>query len=166
MSTHDATRRHRSNDQSGGRIHYRHLVVMIGLSFLTMYVLMYAMVDVFDNVYSNLNQAYMAGLMAAPMAIIELVVMRMMYRERRLNLVIGGVSVVVLAVCWALIRQQTAIGDRQFLRSMIPHHAGAILMCGEASVSDAEIKALCKNIVTSQQSEIDQMRVILGRLDR
>jgi hypothetical protein len=30
-----------------------------------MYVLMYAMVNRLDNVYSNLNQAYMAGLMAA-----------------------------------------------------------------------------------------------------
>ena len=50
------------------RSHYRRLLVMTALSFVAMYVLMYAMVDRFDNVYSNFNQVYMAGLMTASMA--------------------------------------------------------------------------------------------------
>jgi uncharacterized protein (DUF305 family) len=58
--------------------HYRRLLPMAVLSFGSMYVLMYAMVDTFANVYANL-----------------------------------------------IIRRQTAITDMQFLRSMIPHHAGA-----------------------------------------
>jgi uncharacterized protein YcnI len=40
-------------------------------------------------------------------------------------------------------RQQSAISDRQFLRSMIPHHSGAILMCEEAPIRDPRIKDLC-----------------------
>ncbi|HEX6177103.1 MAG TPA: hypothetical protein VF057_01990 [Thermoanaerobaculia bacterium] len=40
------------------RSHYRRLLVMTALSFFAMYVLMYAMVDRFDNVYSNFNQVY------------------------------------------------------------------------------------------------------------
>src|SRR5688572_10819032 len=51
---------------------YAKLAVMAILSFLAMYLLMYAMVDRWDNVFSNINQAYMAGLMAAPMVLIEL----------------------------------------------------------------------------------------------
>jgi hypothetical protein len=39
------------------------------LSFISMYVLMYAMVDRFANVYPNFNQFYMAGLMTAPMVL-------------------------------------------------------------------------------------------------
>jgi hypothetical protein len=39
---------------------------MTGLSFAAMFVLMHSMVDVFANVFVNVNQAYMAGLMAAP----------------------------------------------------------------------------------------------------
>lgn len=35
------------------------------LSFAAMYGLMYAMLDRLDNVYPNLNQLYMAGLMTA-----------------------------------------------------------------------------------------------------
>jgi len=48
---------------------------------------------------------------------------------------------------------------------MIPHHAGAILMCEKASIRDSEIKTLCQQIIAGQQSEIDQMKGILTRLD-
>ena len=75
-------------------------------------------------------------------------------------------AAVLLILSWTLIRRQIAIGDRQFLRSMIPHHAGAILMCEQASLQDSEIKALCKNIVLGQQAEIDQMKAKLSALGR
>jgi uncharacterized protein (DUF305 family) len=65
-----------------------------------------------------------------------------------------------------LTRQQTAISDRQFLRSMIPHHSGAILMCEDASLQDPRIRELCKTIVKGQQEEIDQMRDMLADLNR
>ena len=61
------------------------------------------------------------------------------------------------------LRKQTAIGDDQFLRSMIPHHAGAILMCEEAPVSDPAVRELCRSIIASQQSEIAQMKAMLAR---
>lgn len=51
--------------------HYRHLIVMAALSFVAMYLLMYAMVNTIDDVYMNVNQVYMAGLMTAPMIVIE-----------------------------------------------------------------------------------------------
>jgi uncharacterized protein (DUF305 family) len=47
---------------------------------------------------------------------------------------------------------------------MIPHHSGAILMCEEASIDDPEIVALCGQIISSQQAEIEQMEAILKRL--
>jgi uncharacterized protein (DUF305 family) len=139
---------------------------MAVLSFVSMYTLMYAMVDRFANVYANFNQFYMAGLMAAPMVLIELALMGAMYSDKRRNVVILVVSLVALSAFWVFIRQQTAITDRQFLRSMIPHHAGAILMCQEAPIRDPEIKELCGAIVSSQQSEIDQMKAKLAELER
>src|SRR5512132_1500140 len=135
-----------------GNSDYRRLGIMTVLSFIAMYFLMYAMVNAVDNVYMNFNQVYMAGLMAAPMVLIELALMGSMYHNKRLNSLIAVVAAVVL---FLLIRRQTAIGDRQFLRSMIPHHAGAILMCNQASIRDAGIKRLCQNILASQQAEID-----------
>ena len=137
--------------------HYRNLLVMGVLSFISMYILMYAMVDRFGNVYSSVNQVYMAGLMTAPMLIIELLIMRGMYHNRRLNTLIAGASVVAGVACFLFIRQQTGVADKQFLRSMIPHHSGAILMCEEARLRDPELRRLCQNIVTSQQQEIEQM---------
>jgi uncharacterized protein (DUF305 family) len=62
-----------------------------------------------------------------------------------------------------MIRKQTAIGDDQFLRSMIPHHAGAILMCAEAPISDPAVIELCRSIIASQQQEIAQMKALLAQ---
>ncbi len=146
--------------------HYRYLLIMTVLSFISMYILMYAMVNTIGNVYNNFNQFYMAGLMTAPMVLIELFVMRSMYQNKRRNALIVAASVIVGLVFFLLIRQQTAISDKQFLRSMIPHHAGAILMCEHASIQDTEIKALCKTIISSQQAEIDQMKAKLLELER
>lgn len=144
--------------------HYARLAAMTVLSFLAMYVLMYAMVDSFSNVYSNVNQVYMAGLMAAPMVLIELLLMGAMYKNKVLNAAIAGAGIVAAIVFFVLIRQQSLVGDTQFLRSMIPHHASAILMCEKAPIMDAEIKKLCVGIIESQQSEINQMKSKLSQL--
>lgn len=145
-------------------MHYWHLLIMAGVSFVAMYFLMYAMVDTFANVFMSLNQAYMAGLMAAPMVIIELVVMGMMYPNKRLNLIIIAGSAVLATVFFLLIRQQALINDSQFLRSMISHHASAVLMCKQAPIDDPEIKQLCQNIIAGQESEIAQMKAKLAAL--
>jgi hypothetical protein len=148
---------------ASSQTHYGRLLLMIALSFISMCALMYGMVNSLANVYMNVNQFYMAGLMAAPMGIIELAVMGAMYRNRKLNMVVAIGSVVALALFWVLLRQQVAVSDTQ---SRIPHHAGAILMCEQAPLQDAELKALCKNIVSGQQSEIDQMKAKLEALQR
>ncbi|MDD4319416.1 MAG: DUF305 domain-containing protein [Candidatus Peribacteraceae bacterium] len=130
-----------------------------------MYVLMYAMVDRFGNIFPNLNNFYMAGIMTSPMLLIEGFLMGSMYRNKRALYAVMGASAAVFVVCFTFIRLQTAIGDREFLRSMIPHHAGAILMCGKAPLEDAELRELCRSIIRSQQAEIDQMKRIMERLD-
>ena len=146
--------------------HYRRLLVMTAISFIAMYILMYAMVDRIANVYPNFNQFYMAGLMTAAMVIIELLVMSGMYPDRRKNVLLLVVSAVALFGCFAAIQKQTAISDRQFLRSMIPHHAGAILMCGEASLHDPELVRLCESIKSDQAREIALMKAKLAELQR
>ena len=147
------------------KTHYSRLLLMIVLSFISMYALMYAMVNAFENVYPNFNQFYMAGLMTAPMVIIELALMGTMYQNKKLNMLIMGAALMALIVFWVLIRQQTAISDRQFLKSMIPHHAGALLMCAKAPIRDVEIKELCRTIISGQQTEIAQMKTMLHKLE-
>jgi hypothetical protein len=141
--------------------HYKKLFLMTILSFISMYILMYAMVDKFANVYPNINQFYMAGLMTMPMVIIELTMMGSMYMNKKFNSIIIAASTIGLIAFFVLIRQQGAVTDKQFLKSMIPHHASAILMCNQANLSDPEIKVLCQNILSGQQKEIDQMKAKL-----
>jgi hypothetical protein len=144
------------------RGHYARLTGMAALSFIAMYILMYAMVDRFDNVYSNFNQFYMAGLMTVPMVVLELVLMKSMYANRRVNGAIFAICAVAFVALWFGIREQGGISERQFLRSMIPHHAGAILMCEQTEMTDAAVLRLCRDIVSNQKSEIDQMKALLS----
>jgi hypothetical protein len=155
QNTHDQPIEH-------GKKMYLKLLLMAVLSFVSMYVLMYSMVNTFEDIYPSFNQFYMAGLMAAPMVLIEVVLMSAMYKNKKLNAVIAAVSILIGVVSFLGIRQQTAISDEQFLKSMIPHHSGAILMCREANITDPEIKILCQTIIEGQQQEIDQMRAILN----
>jgi hypothetical protein len=143
--------------------HYARLAAMALLSFLFMYVLMYAMVDTIGNVYPNINQFYMAGLMAAPMVVLELLLMGGMYPNRRLNALTLAASGLAFVIFVSLIRAQTAVSGREFLRSMIPHHGAAILMCERARIEDPDILDLCRRIVTGQQAEIDEMKALLGQ---
>jgi cation transport ATPase len=147
----------------GEHHHYRHLALMAALSLVSMYFLMYAMVDRPANVYGNLNQLFMAGLMTSPMILIELIVMRGMYENRKRNALIAGISIAVGILMFVCIRQQAAISDEQFLRSMIPHHSSGILMCQRAKLSDAQLRELCDSIISSQQEEILLMAAMLGR---
>ncbi|MFG3578765.1 DUF305 domain-containing protein [Micromonospora chersina] len=56
--------------------------------------------------------------------------------------------------------------DRQFLTMMIAHHEGAITMAKEEIARGAhpDATALARQIVTTQQGEIDAMRKMLDRL--
>ena len=117
---------------------------MTVLSFMSMCVLMYSMANTINDVYNSLNHVYMAGLMTAPMVVIELLLMSGTYKDKRRNGLILAESVVAGAAFFGAIRQQTAVGDRQFLRSMIPHHAGAILCAKKRPCATVESRNSAK----------------------
>lgn len=142
---------------------YVHLAIETALSAVVMFLVMYVMIDNLGSFYLNINQFYMTLMMVAPMVVIMIFSMWSMYRNKRTNYLIVAVAAVLFVLSWALIRWQYPVGDRQFLRSMIPHHSGAILMCREADLTDPELIGLCDRIVKSQQEEIDQMKSILER---
>lgn len=140
---------------------WTNLLAMAVLSFVAMYVLMYSMVDTLSNVYTNLNQFYMAALMTAPMMLIEIALMKSMY-SRKVVATTAIISLVVLVISFMGIRSQFGITDREFLRSMISHHGAALLMCENAPIEDAEIVELCEGIISGQQTEIDWMQTKLS----
>lgn len=142
---------------------YASLTVQTIVSGIIMYLVMFVMIDSLDSFYNNLNMLYMTLMMVAPMVVLMIVAMWHMFPSKAANVTLLVASLVIFAGSFALIRTQTTIGDTAFLRSMIPHHSGAILMCREASLSDPEVVRLCGEIKESQRREIDEMKAILAR---
>lgn len=145
---------------------YRSLVWMGIVHVPIMYLIMFSMVDTAGDIFQNLNTFYMALMMAAPMVAIMPFMMKDMYPDKKKNALVAVASLVILFGAFAGIRYQTAIADTQFIRSMIPHHSGAILMCREANITDPELKTLCQEISKGQREEIVQMNQILDRLKK
>ncbi len=145
---------------------YKKLALMILLSFGAMYILMYSMVDSISDSVPNVNQFYMAGLMTMPMLILELLIMGGMYMNKKWNTLLIAAGFIGLVGFFLCIRQQAGVGDRQFLKSMIPHHGAAILMVEKAALTDPEVKKLGEGIIAAQQAEISQMKAKLKELDK
>ncbi len=141
---------------------YRNFAIELTIEFVIMYFVMYTMIDSTAHLHLNINNVYMTLMMVAPMAVVMLVSMRAMFRRTPVNTAIAATSLVVFGLSFWAMRTQAAVGDRAFLRSMIPHHSGAILMCQQASLSDPRIITLCQSIVESQTSEIAQMEQLLA----
>ena len=162
MQPHSDTKhsdQHRSDTDAAKA--YVMLLVSVAASYAAMYLIMYSMADRWANVYFNLSNVYMTGLMAGSMIPIMLVTMSGMFRNRKVNVALWAGSVGALALCWFLLRAEAGVGDRQFMRAMIPHHAAAIQMAKESSISDPRVKRLVEEIISSQEREIAEMKAML-----
>lgn len=154
---------HAASMKGHGRPYLMFWVNMI-LGLIVMYVVMFSMIDGPRDFRNNLNMAYMAVTMWAPMGVFMLATMPGMYPDKRANLALYVLFVLLTVGSFWATRAQALIDDLQFVESMIPHHSGAILMCREANLSDPELVALCRDITVAQRTEIDQMERIAQRL--
>lgn len=139
------------------------LALNLPVSGIIMYLVMFAMIDGLGEFYNNLNMFYMTLMMVAPMGALMLLMMGSMYANKMLNLAFYAAFAGLFILGTLGTRMQAGIGNEPFLRSMVVHHSGAILMCREASLTDPEIVALRGQIQRSQRQEIDQMKRILAR---
>ncbi len=99
---------------------------------------------------------YMALMIAARMGVLMLLMMKSMFTNSRLNTLLYAAFGAVFILAYFGVRSQALVGDNQFLRSMIPHHSGAIMMCEQAAIRRPQIKSLCASIIVSQKQETDQ----------
>ena len=143
--------------------HYLRLAIELVIDFVIMYLVMYTMIRSLDHFYLNINNVWMTLMMVTPMALVMMVAMRSMFPSRNRNLLVVAGALVVFGVSYYGMRTQWAVGDEQFLKSMIPHHSGAILMCQEASITDPDIQSLCREIIDAQRREIAQMEALLEK---
>ena len=82
---------------------YSKLMWLASLSFLCMYLIIYALIDVFGNEGRSSNHLLMAGILTLPMIIIEIVLMGGMYRNRSINLVVILLSIITFIAWYCLI---------------------------------------------------------------
>ncbi len=141
---------------------YMKFAAMLAISFVIMYSVMFLNVAEFDHVYLSVTRVYMTILMVAPMAIVMLLMMGGMYKNKKLNVGILAGSVLVFVVTLVFLREQTFIGDRQYMKAMIPHHSSAILTSENAAISNAETQKLAAEIIEAQEKEIKLMKQLLG----
>jgi uncharacterized protein (DUF305 family) len=145
---------------------YQKLAVMMVISFVVMYGVMFLKMDSLAHYHTSATRIYMALLMVAPMAVIMLLMMGKMYPNKRLNRIIMLLSVVVFGVVLAAFRTQTPISDVQYMKAMIPHHSSAIMVSKQADLKDPEVRRLSEGIIQSQQKEIAEMEAMLQRLNK
>ncbi|MBD3328812.1 DUF305 domain-containing protein [Candidatus Peregrinibacteria bacterium] len=145
---------------------YKALSLTVGIHFFIMYALVFAPVNEWADVkIISIRSFYMAVIMVAPMVILMLTFMKDMYQNKRTNIALYFLSVLIFILGFLAIRSQAFVGNKNFINSMIPHHSAAITMCEEANITDQELATLCENIIETQQEEINQMNSILERLN-
>ncbi|MCP9236325.1 DUF305 domain-containing protein [Lewinella sp. JB7] len=146
--------------------HYLKFGLMMATSFVIMYAIMFLNVDVFDDVMLSPTRTYMTFLMITTMAIVMLIFMWGMYKNKMMNYAILGVSALVFVLCYAGLRQQTFVSDVQWMKAMIPHHSSAIMVSEKAHLRDPEAIKLAEEIIEAQEKEIAEMRKMIYRLEQ
>ncbi|MDD2476192.1 MAG: DUF305 domain-containing protein [Dysgonamonadaceae bacterium] len=88
-----------------------------------------------------------------------------MYKNRKKNIAIVLGSIILFVSALGLVRtQKPIIGDVLWMKAMIPHHSIAILTSERADIKDPEVKQLAEDIIDAQRKEIEQMKLMIVRL--
>jgi uncharacterized protein (DUF305 family) len=144
---------------------YTRFAVMIVVSTIVMFGLMYLNTYALDHVFFSETRAYMALVMGAAMAVIMLAFMLKMYKNRSANLAIFlGAAILFAGALW-LVRSQATVDEISWMRAMIPHHSIAILTSERAHISDPRVRKLADGIIETQRREIAEMKALIQDLE-
>ena len=156
----------KENMEEMQKMSYPKFSLMLLVSFVIMYAIMFLNVDEVSHIYISITRVYMALLMVSSMAIVMIWMMGKMYPDKKLNTGILLGSVVLFGLVLTGLRTQTPIGDVQYMKAMIPHHSSAIMVSKNTSLKDPEVIKLSEGIIASQQKEIAEMKAILARMEK
>ncbi|WP_342644425.1 DUF305 domain-containing protein [Mucilaginibacter sp. CSA2-8R] len=145
---------------------YKKFAAMLLVSFMLMYAIMFLNVEQPDHIYLSMTRLYMAVLMICAMAILMLVMMPMMYPNKKINLsiIVGSIALFVLA--FVGVHKQVGVGDVQYMKGMIPHHSIAIMTSKNAHIKDARVRKLADGIIKTQVKEIAEMKALIDSLQK
>jgi uncharacterized protein (DUF305 family) len=146
-------------------MNYLRFSAMIATSVVAMYALMYLNTYQFGHIFWSQTRAWMAVYMGAAMALIMLVYMLGMYRNRSANIAIVAISILAFGTALYLVRSQRTVDEIAWMKAMIPHHSIAILTSERARITDPRVRALADQIIATQRREIDEMKVLIADLE-
>lgn len=144
---------------------YDRFGIMIGVSTIIMYWLMFLNVFQLDHIWLSQTRIYMALIMGSVMAIVMLLFMWKMYENKKVNAAILAGSALVFALSLWLVRSQTTVDDSSWMKAMIPHHSIAILTSERADISDPRVRELADKIIEAQKKEITEMEKLIEELE-
>ncbi|HKJ47910.1 MAG TPA: DUF305 domain-containing protein [Christiangramia sp.] len=157
----------KDNEMHKSGNNYNRFFLMLGLSFIAMYITMYFNTYEIDHVYFSLTRFYMTCLGISTMAVIMLSLMLKMYRNKKKNIAIYVGSLVLFLGALGLVRAQAPIvDDVLYMKAMIPHHSIAILTSKRAEIDDPEVKELAEGIIKAQEKEIAEMKKLINKLEK
>lgn len=145
---------------------YLKFVLMIATSTLIMFVLMYLNSYQLSHVFFSETRTYMAISMGAAMAVVMLLFMLNMYKDKKKNSVVLGISILTFVGALFLVRSQITVDDQSWMSAMIPHHSIAILTSDRANINDKRVQELAKNIIDAQRREIKEMQWLLKDIEQ
>lgn len=133
----------------------------IATSTFIMFFLMYQLVYSADHLTFSVNRLVSALVMGAVMTVVMLAFMWSMFEGGRVKIVVLVVAALAAVVLLSVNRSQQTISDVTFMESMIPHHSIAINNARKASISDPRVRELADQIIESQVTEIEQMKLLI-----
>ncbi len=139
---------------------------MIATSTLVMFVLMYLNSYQLSHVFFSETRTYMAIYMGAAMAVVMLLFMLNMYKDKKKNSVVLGISIISFVGALFLVRSQITVNDQSWMSAMIPHHSIAILTSDRANIKDKRVQELATNIIEAQRREIKEMQWLLNDIEK
>jgi|TARA_R110002012_G_C11635209_1_gene610133 thiol:disulfide interchange protein len=145
---------------------YLKFFLMIATSTLVMFVLMYLNSYQLSHVFFSETRTYMAIYMGAAMAVVMLLFMLNMYKDKKKNSVVLGISIISFVGALFLVRSQITVNDQSWMSAMIPHHSIAILTSDRANIKDKRVQELATNIIEAQRREIKEMQWLLNDIEK
>lgn len=161
MDHQDQQQQHQMMSMSWGKF-----AAMIAASVIAMFFLMYQLIYSWDHATFSMNRLVSSFVMGTVMTLIMLGFMWKMYKGMATKVAVAVAALVLGIILLTINRDQTLIGDEDFMKSMIPHHSIAINNARKSDIRDPRVKRLADEIIESQVREIAEMKWLLDDIDR
>lgn len=143
---------------------YAKFLGMIVTAGILMYGIMYLNTYELDHVYFSEMRLYMTILSTCVMAVVMLFFMLQMLKNKKANISIVLISILIFSGSFFLMRNQTTIDEVDYMQGMIPHHSIAILTSERADIEDPRVRKLADDIIKAQKKEIKEMKELIEEL--